>query len=576
MTAARSGRSWLPTLPALIIAGLAVVAAACGGAGAAEGADADRPAVASMASVRLADVAVEVGLDFRHGAFQWGIRSDPNAMMSGGLCWIDVDADGWLDLFVVNTWSEGEWGRWRGEGALPSSRLFRNDSGRFTDVTDEWGAGVTDRGGGCVAADLDLDGFTDLYVTTQRDNVLLWNLGGERFEADGERAGVDTNGWQAGAAVGDVNGDGWPDLFVTGYADLNASTDSTAGFPNPYGAEPDLLYLSTGGSGGDRPTFVDVAADVGIEPDRFDYGLGAVWSDVDRDGDLDLYVPNDTQTTRLYVNEPADRAPGFRLVDRGAEARADDDGAGMGVAVSDYDGDGRSDIVVTNLAGQGHGVFRSVASGEPWAFAPAVEAMNLPDLGQDQTGWGTTWGDLDLDGDLDLLVAHGGIPVRDLEADRQQLQLFENLMSSGDLGQRSVFAEATAEVGLDTEGRHLARGLAAADYDNDGDLDVAVGTIGGDLALLRNTGAGGHWLVVAPAPATPGTIVTVTGSDRTAQERELQAGSSYLSSEDPRAHFGLGGSDAAVTVRVTWPDGTVVERTDVAVDRVLTVEVASP
>ncbi len=519
-----------------------------------------------MASVRFDDVAVEAGLHFRHGAFQWGTRFDPNAMMSGGLCWIDVDDDGWLDLFVVNTWSEGEWGRWRRQGTLPSSRLFRNDRGRFTDVTEEWEAGVADRGGGCVAADLDLDGFTDLYVTTQRDNVLLWNLNGERFEADGERAGVDANGWQAGAAVGDVNGDGWPDLFVTGYADLNARTDSTAGFPNPYGGEPDLLFLSTGGSSGGRPTFVDRAADVGIEPDRVDYGLGAVWTDVDRDGDLDLYVANDTQPNRLYVNEPADREPGFRLVDRGPVAGVDDDNAGMGIAVADADGDGYPDLVVTNLAGQGHAVYSSTA-GDGLTFGSDLAAMGLADLGQHLTGWGTSWADLDLDGDLDLLVAHGRIPITDLDADREQLQVFENLRSPDRLVE---FDDVTEPVGLDQGGRLLARGLAVADYDNDGDLDVAVASIGGDLALFRNTGAGGHWLVVAPDPPVPGTVVTVTTGDGTVQQREVQAGSSYLSSEDPRSHFGLGQHGNEVVVEVKWPDGRGASER-VAVDQVFSI-----
>ena len=121
-----------------------------------------------MDLVRFEDVAGEVGLDFRHGAFQWETGPDPTAMMGGGVCWIDYDRDGWLDLYAVNTWSNGEWGRWRAEGGLPSSRLYRNDAGRFVDVTDTTSAGLESRGNGCVAADLDLDGWTDLYVTTER------------------------------------------------------------------------------------------------------------------------------------------------------------------------------------------------------------------------------------------------------------------------------------------------------------------------------------------------------------------------------------------------------------------------
>ena len=202
----------------------------------AEGADVDRPAAATMDTVRFADVAADVGLDFRHGAFRWEAGPDPAAMMGGGLCWIDFDRDGWLDLYVVNTWSNGEWGRWRGEvGELPASRMYRNDLGNFEDVTDEIGARVESRGNGCVAADLDADGWTDLYVTTERENVLLWNDGGERFVDDVSLdvpSGAAAFGWHGGAAVGDVDGNGWPDLFVAGYADLNRRIPTaTKGFP---------------------------------------------------------------------------------------------------------------------------------------------------------------------------------------------------------------------------------------------------------------------------------------------------------------------------------------------------------
>ena len=562
-------------LPIAAITALMVVVASCGGGGArADGADVDRPAVASMETVQFTDVAEEVGLDFRHGAFRWGTTGDPNAMMGGGLCWIDVDDDGWLDLFMVNTWSEGEWGRWRQEGALPSTRLFRNDRGRFTDVTDDFGAGLEIRGNGCVAADLDNDGFSDLYVTTERENVLLWNEGGDRFVADDGSAGVATPGWQAGAAVGDINADGWPDLFVAGYADQNRQVvGADKGFPNTFQPEPDLLFLNQGAAQGERPSFVDVAADVGIETEQIDYGLGAMFSDFDRDGDLDLYVANDTHPNRLYVTTLDPDSPlGFTLAEQGAVAGVDDENAGMGVASGDYDEDGRPDLAVTNMARQGHAVFRSTGGEDPPTFAFSLNEMRLVDLGRGRTGWGTTWADLDLDTDLDLVLAHGSIPVQDLVDDREQLQAFENLTAAG---QRGAFTEVTSAVGLEQSGLHLGRGLAAADYDNDGDVDLAVGTIGSPVALLRNTGAGGHSLVVAADPPTPGTIVSVTTADGTTLERELIAGSSYLSSEDPRAHFGLG-EESLATVRVTWPDGGEAVLADVDADQILTVEPDAP
>ncbi len=555
---------------ALVVA-VGLVAVACGSASdGAVGADVDRPPDPSIEHVQLVDVASEVGLDFRHGAFRWDTTGDPNAMMGAGLCWLDHDDDGWLDLFVVNTWSEGEWGRWYDEGALPIARLYHNDRGRFTDVTAETGVGLEVRGNGCVAGDLDGDGLTDLYVTTERENVLLWNEDGERFVADDGSAGVNTPGWQAGAAIGDVNNDGLQDLFVAGYANLNGPiAGADKGFPNTFQAEPDLLFLNQGAEPGQRPAFVDVAAEVGIEAAQIDYGLGAMFTDVDRDGDLDLYVANDTHPNRLYVTRLDPDSPlGFTLDEQGEAAEVADENAGMGVASGDYDEDGRPDLVVTNMARQGHAVFRSIEGEEPPTFAFSLNEMRLADLGRGRTGWGATWADLDLDTDLDLLLAHGSIPVRDLVDDREQLQAFENLTSSGE---RGAFTEVTDTVGLDRSGLHLARGLAAADYDNDGDVDVAVGTIGSPLALLRNTGAGGHSLVVAADPPTPGTIVAVTTADGTTVERELIAGSSYLSSEDPRAHIGLGENDVA-TVRVTWSDGRQAVVADVDADQVLTVE----
>jgi len=537
----------------------------------ADGADLERPAAPSMALVRFEDVAADVGLDFRHGAFQWGVNGDPAAMMGGGVCWVDYDRDGWLDLFAVNTWSDGEWGRWRREGALPSSRLFRNEAGRFVDVTADTGAGVETRGNGCVAADLDRDGWTDLYVTTDRENVLLWNDGGDGFVDDATLdvpTGAAVFGWHAGAAVGDVDGNGWPDLVVAGYVDINRRIPSSAsGFPNTHEPEADLVLLNSGpASDGRRLDLREAAADVGVEPDGPDYGLGAVLSDLDGDGDLDLYVANDTTPNQLYENVPADTSAGFELVERGVESGVGDRGAGMGVASGDADGDGRLDLVVTNQIHELHGAFRQVS---PLVFEDARPSMGLPGLGDGATGWGVTWSDLDLDTDLDLMTANGAIPVRDLVADREAVQLFENRTADGKPG---GFVDAGAIVGLDDLGAHLARGLAAADFDNDGDVDVALGTVGGDLALLRNSGAGGNWLLVAPPAPAPGAVVTVVLEDGRRLQRELHAGDSYLSSGDPRAHFGLGTATQVVSVTVRWPDGSTTVVDDVAANRILHVE----
>jgi hypothetical protein len=526
-------------------------------------------------ALELVNVAKEVGLNFRHGAFRWDVTPDPAAMMGGGLCWLDYDDDGWLDLFVVNSFAEQEVARWKGSGGLPKSALFRNVDGKFVDVSEETGAGLELRGNGCVAADLDRDGDTDLYVTTARSQVLLWNERG-KFEEGARAAGVDAYGWRAGAAVGDVNRDGWPDLFVAGYADVNSENPSaTQGFPNTRLGVRDVLFLSNGRHDG-SVTFREIGQEVGLEVASFGYGLGALFTDLEGDGDLDLYLANDTNPDRLYENVawPGGAAAdplrlGFRFEERAGPAGVADPGAGMGVAADDYDGDGRADLFVTNGRSQSHGMFRSNPPDENDPSYTDVRAeIGVPLTGS--VGWGVTWADLDLDTDLDLFIANGDIPVTDLSDDAEPLELFLNGEADGD----ATYEDGGAAAGLGEVGPLLARGSAVADYDNDGDLDVAVAQIGGPLVLLRNDVAGRHWLEVELTGFHPGAVVTAVLPGGTKLSREVRAGSSYLSSEDPRLHFGLGNVRKVTEVVVRWPDGKERRLKDVEADRL--VEVKEP
>ncbi|MDH3425564.1 MAG: CRTAC1 family protein [Acidimicrobiia bacterium] len=519
---------------------LALVAAAC------------TDGAAEPAPLGFTDVANEVGLEFTHGAFQWGLSADPAAMMGGGLCWIDYDNDGWLDLFVVNTWAEAEWGLWQEEeGGLPTSALFKNRRGDFADVSEKAGVNLELRGNGCVAGDLDGDGHTDLYVTTARGDVLLWNNGDGTF-SDGTAAVADTYGWHSGAAIGDVNGDGLPDLFVTGYADPNTpNPEGGLAFPNTQLALPDLLYLNMGPGPDGHAVFEEVGRQVGLETSGLEYGLGAVLSDFDSDGDLDLFVANDTNPNRLYENISVIETPGFRFSDVTEAAGVGDINSGMGVAAEDYDGDGLSDIIVTNLGDQLHSVYRNKLN---LGFTEDHTGLGIPDFGVGSTGWGVSWADYDLDGDRDLMIANGFIPLNGDE-DRQPIAFYTKTESG--------LADTAGVVGISAIGPIHGRGLAAADYDNDGDVDVAVAAIGGPLRLLENTTAGPNWLGVDLDGFNPGAIVTVTLDDGRQLRCEVRAGSSWLSSEDPRCHFGLG-SATVQRVLVQWPDGqrAVVEAPD--------------
>ena len=501
----------------------------------------------ALAGFRLTDVAQKVGLDFRQGSFRFGVTNDPAAMMGGGVCWLDFNNDGRLDLFAVNSYADDNLPAWQAHGGLPTSALYRNDGGRFVNVTAGSGAGLPLRGEGCVAADFDGDGNTDLYVTTATDDVLLWGHGNGTFTEGARKAGVVSFGWHSGATVADVNGDGRPDLFVAGYTDMqHPIASSVKGFPGNHEGVRDLLFLNEGGR-----HFREIGVLAGLDHAPYDHSLGAVFSDLNGDGRPDLYVANDEDPNRLYMNEPGGPL-GFHFVDEARKKRVADANAGMGIAEADFSGDGRQDLFVSNSRRQTHAVYRATAGAFRDVRAPFTSVLGS------RTGWGDSWVDLNNDGRLDLVLANGAIPVTNLAKDAGPVQV---LAQEGG----GTFADAHILRGLRTNGR----GLAAADYDNDGRVDVAINTVGGNLILLHNTGPVAHWLEVQLAPFSPGAVVTLVQADGTRVVREVHAGGSYLSSEDPRVHFGLGSSAKPVTVAVRWPDGTVERLAPVAVDRLL-------
>ena len=540
------------------------------------GTDSSHVSKDGFAGLRLENVASPVGLDFRQGAFRFGVSPDPAAMTGGGLCTLDYNNDGWLDLFVVNSYSQADVDRWQKHGGLPRSALFRNRRGHFTNVRRRSRADLAVRGEGCVAADFNGDGYTDVYVTTASYDKLLWNNGDGKFTEGARAAGIHAYGWHAGAAVGDVNGDGRPDLYVAGYTDVNAPIPgSAAGFPNNDAGVRDLLYLNEGRDKHGRSRFREVGVQAGLESARFDHSLGAVFADFDGDGRLDLYVANDGDPNRLYQNvawpggAKADPAGlGFRFEERAASAGVADPNAGMGVAAADYSGDGLTDLFVSNSRGQGHAVYLGrppVASGSSFVD---VRAGLAAAFGHTFTGWGASWVDLDLDTDLDLVLANGAIPVTNLVKNAEPVQVLENQTAQGMPGQ---FVDGSGLVGVGRLPRAVGRGLVVGDFRNDGRPDIAVNTIGGRLQLLRSTGAEGHWLEVRLAKFSPGAVVTAVLPNGRRLVREEQAGSSYLSTQDPRLLFGLGDAASVSELVVRYPGGAETHLTDVTADRIVTV-----
>jgi hypothetical protein len=295
------------------------------------------------------------------------------------------------------------------------------------------------------------------------------------------------------------------------------------------------------------------------------HGLGAVFTDYDRDGRLDLYVANDADPNQLYRNAPRRGGVGFYLEEVAKLESVDDSNAGMGIAAADFSSDGRPDLLVTNAREQLHAAFRSRFSRSGPSFVDARPDISAA-FGTRSTGWGASWADLNLDGDLDLVVANGAIPVVNLAKNAERIQVLENLA-----GQDGRARFAPAAVGLRGAPRVNGRGLATADYDNDGDLDIAVNSIGGRLILLQNRSARGHWLEVRLRTFAPGTVVTAVLADGRRLVREVLVGSSYLSSEDPRVHFGLGQATRVRELRVRFPDGSETRRRNVPADRTVVV-----
>ncbi|HEY2208350.1 MAG TPA: FG-GAP-like repeat-containing protein [Gaiellaceae bacterium] len=524
------------------------------------------PVSSRLRGVRLTNVAPASGLDFRQGSFRYGVSNDYTAMMGGGVCWLDYNSDGWQDLFAVNSYASADTARWEAHGGLPHTQLFENRHGRFRNVTGTAHAGLQVQGDGCVAGDLNDDGRPDLVVTTTNGIKLLWNNGNGTFSEGARAAGMTASGWYTGAAIADVNGDGRPDVFVAGYArPYDPVPNSLAGFPTNLVGVRDLLYLNEGDG-----RFREVGVQAGLEASDFSHGLGATFVDINGDSRPDLYVANDEDPNQLYVNVPwpggakADPAGlGFRFENRAVASGVADPYAGMGIAVDGADG-GPLDLFVSNSRHEPSAGFARTSEGAA-TFADARHDFD-PALGTDFAGWGDTFVDLTNSGSSDLLLATGGIPVKSLKKDAGPLKALAPLGDQG--GTQYGAARGLAPSDLRVNGR----GLAAADVDNDGRMEIAVNSIGGKLLLLKSNGPVGHWLDVRLSRFTPGAVVTVD-LGKASLSQELRAGSSYLSSEDERIHFGLGDATRVdrLTVRYLWGRDIVLR--NVRADRIVDVTV---
>ena len=486
------------------------------------------------------------GLDFLHQSGFAGRHLLPE-IIGGGVALADFDGDGDLDIYFVQGGNVLEPGDHRNQ------LYFNRGDGTFEAAPDT-GAANRGYGIGVAAGDYDNDGDVDLYVTNYGSNVLLRNDGSGAFEDVSERAGVADDGFGTAATFFDLEPDGDLDLFVANYVEWHPAIERDCyidGFltycpPQNYGAPAPDRLYRNNGDG----TFADATSALGLDA-AFGNGLGAVAADFNRDGLADLFVANDMMVNQLWINTGAgliDEAP-YRgvAVDEHGIAKA-----GMGVATGDVDADGDIDLLVVNLRGQTDSFFRN--QGE-W-FEDATEAVGLSASSRRHTRFGVVLADFDNDGWLDLYQANGRVAPREPRPGEDEFAEPNMLYR----GSAEGFQERPLG-GLSTALAHTSRGLAVGDVDNDGGLDLVVANRDAAPYLLLNRVPNrGNWVrfhvrLASGRDAHGATVSATVGSRRL--HRTVRTDGSYLAASDPRVHFGLGIEIGVRDVRVHWPDGTV-------------------
>lgn len=497
------------------------------------------------------DVTEAAGILFTHNLGDFDMSNIAEAT-GPGCCVFDFDNDGFMDVYFVN-------GRWhpdisdnRGrtlKGKLKNALYRNNGNGTFADVTDKAGvAGYEDSYGmAASAADYDNDGFLDLFVCNYGKCILYHNNKDGTFTDVTAKAGLESPGWALAAPWFDYNGDGRLDLFVCHYLEYDKGAFQRTGayykadnFPGPlsYPGLPDHLYRNNGDG-----TFTDVTREVGLwEPTG--RGMGAVACDLDGDGDVDIYVTNDAMPNNFWMNDGRGHFKDMAVETGTAFGEGGQGVSSMGPFVADVDRNGMLDILVPDM-----GYSSLMLQVRKGFFADTTAQSGVAVLCGQYTGWGGLMNDYDNDGYVDLFIANG---------DPHHLYVEESVMARWD--GKSRFLDMARQSGEFFDHKYVGRGAAFADFDNDGDVDIVMNTLHDKPRVLRNDGGNRqNWLKVVPVLRNTGMVAL--GATVTVQVkgvRQIQpviAVNGYLTSSDPRPHFGLGAAAEAESIEVLWPDG---------------------
>ena len=538
-----------------------------------EKAEAERRAVGTLSNYpQLVDITSSTGIHFEH-------LSTPEAKfivesMSGGVALIDYDRDGWPDIYFTNAQTV----EMAKQGVKARSALYHNNhDGTFTDVTDKAGVGFPCWAMGAAVGDYDNDGWPDLLVTCLDGVVLYRNNGDGTFKDVTKAAGLaGDSGWATGAAFGDYDGDGWADLFVSHYVDFHLDDMPT------FGSGKSCKYLGIDVQCGPRGlkgspdnlyhnngdgTFSDVSKKSGVDDPEHRYGLTAIWSDFDNDGKLDLFVTNDGQANYLYQGDGKGR---FEDVALTSGVAANEDGveqANMGVALGDYLHTRLMSLLISHFDIEYAALYRNQGG---MNFSDESIASGIARGTQGFVGWGDAFVDFANSGWRDFLLVNGHVYPQVDSANRSTRFLEPKVLF---LNQRDgTFKNVSKQVGSALQALQVSRGLAIGDLFNDGRMEAVVENLVGKPMILRPEGGPQyHWVsfqlecVKCNRLALNARVTAMAGD--LVQMGEVLSGGSYLSQHDLRIHFGLGSHDRIDRAEVLWPNGKKDTLTNLAADR---------
>jgi len=538
-----------------------------------------RPGVRATpdSDVRFVDVTAAAGIKFKH--FSAPEKKYIVESMSGGVALFDYDNDGWLDIYFTNSLTVDT----ANDPKSARSALYHNErDGTFTDVTEKSGMAYPGWAMGVATGDYDGDGWVDVYVTCLGPNHLYHNNGDGTFTDVTKKAGVDDPRWSAGAAFGDYDNDGDLDLFVTNYVDFQLKDLPEFGKgkfcqfrgvpvqcgPRGLPGAGDSLFRNNGDG-----TFTDVSKPAGVSDPDGRFGMSALWSDLDSDGWMDLYVANDSGPNFLYKNNKDGTFKETGLLAGCAVSEDGSEQGSMGLTIGDYNHDGLLDVFVTNFSDEYNTLYRQEKG---MSFMDVSFAAKLAQISFPYVGWATDFLDYDNDGWVDLMVMNGHVyPQVDKIGSgttyAQRIFLFHN-------DRNGTFSEVAANCGDALMTRRVSRGAAFGDIDNDGDIDVVINNLDGSAVILRNDGGNkNNWISIKAIGSRKnrdalGAQIKVTAGDLV-QVKEVYSGGSYISQNDTRLYFGLGKKTRVDSIEVRWPGGGKVETIrDVPVNQPVIIE----